>query len=163
MRQNNVSKSAIVEEDFFELANHEVLPLELQNNALEDDIQIAKQHAVVEGSSTLDDKEMRLVELLVKRGMRLIELRSPPQIDGNLSLGTYYYLQRHVFMIFTDVILALLLGNSLCILQSTALAMDISILSFLGTFGPIYFTIIKCFWHVDGISVFYSNFSIIWS
>jgi hypothetical protein len=139
-----VAKSAIIEEEVPD--SHQEFPVELQYDALKQDIQINEK--------TQEPDAINAQLSLRKKGLRLIELRSPPQIDGNLSLGTHYYLQRHIFMIFTDVILSLLLGNSLWILQSTALAIDVSILCYLGTFCPIYFSIIKCFWHVDGIYFF---------
>ncbi len=100
--------------------------------------------------------------ILCKNKRELFRFKTQPQIDGNLSLGTLFYLQRHVFMIFTDVILVLLLSNSIWTLYSTALSIDISILSYLGVYCPIYFSIIKCFWHLDGKFI-QLKYSIIWT
>lgn len=154
MRQD-IQKSAIIEEESLEI--YPVEPEIVHKNTLEDEIEVSK-HLDTLGVNDYASNTMAFG----KRGLRLFELASPPQIDGNLALGTHFYLQRHIFMIFTDVILALLLGNSLWILQSTALSINVSILSFLGVFCPIYFSIIKCFWHIDGI-YFLFIISVIWS
>ena len=140
MRELQVIKSTILQESDYNsfLVESSNLEMDYSNQ----DIKGINSQAVV----SIDTKGNAARRNIIK----LFELKSPPQIDSNESLG-YFYLQRHLSMIFTDVILALLLGNSLWSLQSTALSIDFSILSYLGVFCPIYFSIMKCFWQIDCI------------
>ncbi len=140
MRLHQIKKSTILEEtdnNTF-IVESSALDMNIPN---EDIKRIGQNSEVVVNNEKSNSTKKNIV--------KLFELKSPPQIDINESLGCHFYLQRHLGMIFTDVILVLCLGNSIKSLQSTALSIDFSILSYLGVFCPIYFSIITCFWQSD--------------